>query len=168
MAVTKLKDISQQVYKDLAFLATQKVMVGITAATAPRKDEEGKKSVVNNAMLGFINEFGSPAKNIPARPFLSPGVLLIKDDILRYLKHASCEALDGKTEEVTNDLNAIGLLAQASVKKKIVSGPFEALAPATIKARKRRGFTSEKPLIETGSLVGSITYAVDNGNNKGE
>jgi hypothetical protein len=47
------------------------------------------------------------------------------------------------------------LRAQAAVKNKVVTGPFEPNKPATIA---RKG--SDRPLIDTAQLLNSITYVV--------
>jgi hypothetical protein len=58
------------------------------------------------------------------------------------------------------NLGAAGMKAVMSVKAVINSGDFEELAPATIKARKRRKRKSEKPLVDTAQYRNSHTYVV--------
>ena len=57
--------------------------------------------------------------------------------------------------------NKAGLIAQNSVKATITAGEgFAPLAESTLAARKRRGVSRTKPLIDTGSLLNSITYVI--------
>ncbi len=53
-----------------------------------------------------------------------------------------------------------GLMGQDAVRGKITSGPFVPLAPATLRARKAKGRTGEKPLIDTGQLRAAYTYVI--------
>lgn len=136
---------------------TQRIcLVGITSDTAPR--EEGTD--ITNAVIGYISEFGSPANNIPARPFLIPGVNNVKDQIASRLKVAGQKALDGNIAEIDRQLTACGLLAVTSVQQKITEGPFQPLAPSTLAARRARGVTRTQPLIDTGVLWQSITFVL--------
>jgi hypothetical protein len=114
----------------------------------------------NNALLGYVHEYGSPAQNIPARPFLHPGINNARAGIERHMKKAAQLALLGKSDEVTGELEKVGLIAMVSVQRKINAGPFEPLKPATLAARRRRGRTGTKPLIDTTQLERSITYVV--------
>lgn len=152
------KDDVSKVLASIQDLAKKQVLVGIPASKAER--QEGDDDPINNAQLGYIHEFGAPASNIPARPFLNPGVARAQESINNHLKKAAKAAMDGNSEKVDVELNATGLIAQAGAKNEINSGAFEALAPATIAARRKRGRTGDKPLIDTGQLRNSITYVI--------
>ena len=105
MAVTVLKDELARAMKNVRALTGQRVMVGIPEDTTTRDDKSG----ITNAALGYIHTYGAPSRNIPARPFLVPGVEAEKDKITDILKGATLKALDmpgdkrgrGATADVT-------------------------------------------------------------------
>jgi hypothetical protein len=167
----------------VATLTTSDVLVGIPAAKAARKD--GK---ISNAALGYVHEFGSPAHNLPARPFLHPGVRKVRAQAIAMLKQGAIDALNGKGN-VTATLNRVGMLARNSVVNEITDPepPFAPLKASTIRARLRRtaagrrqlrklkgksvtawaeatdpdtGSLNIHPLIDTGALRASLTYVV--------
>lgn len=158
MSMKITKDDVSKVLASIQELASKQVLVGIPASKAERK--EGDEEPVNNAQLGYIHEYGSPKANIPARPFLNPGIARAQESINSHLKKAAKAAMDGNSEKVDVELNATGLIAQAGARNEINNGVFEVLAPATLAARRRRGRTGDKPLIDTGQLRNSITYVI--------
>jgi len=163
MAPRNLKVIVDRVgrtQKLIESLGGERVLVGIPAETAFREPEPGEPSQPNNAMLGFIHQFGSPARNIPARPFLPEGVRDAQDQIARVLESSARATLSGQQTDATQALHKVGLIAQEAVKKRIKSGPFVPLHPKTLAARRRKGRTGEKPLIDTAQLLNSVTYVV--------
>lgn len=137
-------------------LAGKQVLVGIPATKAEREDGEP----INNAQLGYIHEYGAPASNIPARPFLIPGVAHAQESINNHLQKAAKAAMNGNDEKVDVELNATGLIAQAGARNEINNGAFEALSAKTLAVRRKRGRTGDKPLIDTGQLRNSITYVI--------
>ena len=148
--------------KAMSTLEKNQVLVGIPAEKAPRTAAEAKKSgaKINNAAIGYIHNFGMPSKNIPQRQFLEPGIKNADDAISVRMAKAGQGALDGKEEEVLNNMNAVGVIAASSVKSKITAGPFVPLGESTLAARRRRGRTGTKPLIDTGQLRNSISYVI--------
>lgn len=165
-----------QVVKGINDLVRRDVLVGIPDSAAERRDEDAEQ--VNNAALGYIHEFGSPARNIPARAFLIPGVRNAQDKTAARLKKAADAALDGQLSQVDSQLHAAGLVASREVKTRINSGDFVPLSDATLKARARKGRKGAraelerraageapstdlaKPLIDSGQLRNAITYVV--------
>jgi hypothetical protein len=154
------KSNTAQFRKALEGLLKREVLVGIPASNAARDPEPGETTAATNALIGYVMEYGSPAKNIPARPFLHPGIADAREGIVVHFKKAAQLALAEKPEEISQELEKVGLIAQASVQKKIVEGPFEPLAPATLAARRARGRTGTAPLNDTGQLRRAITYVV--------
>lgn len=59
----------------------KEVLIGIPMSTTERPDGE-----ITNAELGYIHEYGAPEANIPARPFLIPGVESVKGKALELMK----------------------------------------------------------------------------------
>lgn len=166
------------VIKALRDLVPKQVLVGIPESKTERQDDEGEDGPMTNAMLGYIQEHGSPAQNIPARPFLVPGIKDAQEAIEARLSNAANAAMSGKRSKVEEQLNAAGIVAQNSVRRKINSGEFAPLALSTLQARARRGRKgakaelesraqgnepnndNAKPLIDTGQMRNSITYVI--------
>lgn len=159
MTVRITKDRVAEVLAAVKKLTAKEVLVGIPQANAERKPEPGEPPITN-AELGYIHEFGAPEANIPARPFLIPGVERIQDQAIARLKKAGQKALEGEVAQIDQQMRAVGLIAQSAVQKKITDGPFVPLKPRTIAERVARGRTGTKPLIDTGALRQSITFVV--------
>lgn len=138
-------------------LVKKEVLVGV-----PEEHADRKKEGITNATLAYIHDTGSPAANIPARPFLNPGIQQVKDRIIVRLKQIGQKTLRGNLSSVEEGLNAVGLIAVNSIRAKITSGPFSPLAPSTIRARLRRGRTGIRPLVDTGQLRNAINYVLRN------
>jgi hypothetical protein len=148
-------------------LAKKRVLVGIPADSDKNTRASGP---MTNAALGYIHENGAPSVNIPARPFLVPGVQNAQSAMTPHLEAAARAAVAGDEQKMLQALNAVGLVAQNAVKAKITDGPFEPLKPGTVarrmrtKARRRRKVVTASadahPLIDTGQLRNSITYVV--------
>lgn len=148
--------------RGLQALTGQQVMVGIPAADAERRadPETGKRPPINNAGIGYIMEHGAPDAGIPARPHMESGIADVQPRIETALRDAALAAMKGDAAAVTRSLNAAGLIAQAGIRRKITTGPFQPLAESTLAARRRRGRSGEKPLIDTGQYRNSITYVI--------
>ena len=155
MSVQVTVDISAQVLINIKRVADDKLLVGIPA------EENARGESIGNAALGFIHENGSPARNIPARPFLVPGMKDAQDEAVAMLEMPTAESLTKGHDVLKRGLERAGLVCQAKVKKRIVSQEgFAPLSPRTIAARQRRGYQGTKALIRTGQLLNSITYVV--------
>jgi len=141
VSVTKLVDRVQQMLEATEMLARSDVLVGVPSNKANRRPMPGKKpDPITNASLAYIHEFGSPARNIPARPFLFPAIRKIKPQVRALMKKAAQDALKGDKGAVKRVLNEVGLLAQIAAQAAITDPepPFVPLKPATIRARLRR------------------------------
>lgn len=146
-------------------LLKTEVLVGIPDSGAERTPEPGEKKAPSNALIGYVQEFGDEELHIPPRPFLIPGVQDAKDKIAAQLQKAGIAAMSGNDSGIAAGFKAAGLVAQNSVRAKITEGPFVPLAKRTLQARKARGRTGDRPLIDSGQLRASLTYVVTN---KGE
>jgi hypothetical protein len=176
-------DNVNNVVKGIQALTGQQVLVGIPEEKGARSNSDP----VTNAALGYIHEFGSPQHNIPARPWLIPGVRKGARDYMPHLRGAAAAVLDGKTTVAFRELNMAGILAAQSAQNMMATGNFVPLSPATIRARRYSRTTksirvSEKqylalikqgvspataqsavgirPLINTRQLFNSVTYVV--------
>lgn len=155
----------KQLSEALKKLKKSVVLVGIAKDSENDARADGGP---NNHLLGFVHEFGSPAANIPARPFLVPGVESVKETIANGLGESMKAAL--KDDEKTSDdlLEKVGLQAVSGVKNYLTTADFEPLKPATIANRNRsRGTIGKReeeetgngkiqPLINTGALRDAI------------
>lgn len=161
MPVTKTLDRTDQIFAAANALTKLKAYVGIPG-DAPARQPDGalEDQPPSNAVIGYIQENGLPERNIPARPFLLPGVEAAMPQITPRLKTLGAAALQGDVGAIQKGLNAVGLLGQNAVRAQITEGAFAPLSERTLNARKARGRTGEKPLIDTGQLRGAITYVV--------
>ncbi|WP_423196787.1 Bacteriophage protein [Cupriavidus sp. H19C3] len=149
-------DRLKEVLESISGLVDKQVLVGIPDSAPERKDDEP----LSNAAIGYIQETGSPANNLPARPFLVPGVASAEEKTVPQLQKAVEAALDGDLPRAEKRMASAGLAAQNSVRAKINSGIAPQLKDSTLAARRRRGRTGTVPLIDTGQLRNSITYVI--------
>lgn len=109
------------------------------------------------ALVAAVNNFGSASRGIPARPFLTEGaVLAVKETT--PIAEALIPAMNAGKIDRAGILKHMGPVAVDAVKGKLTDGPWEALSPATEKAK-----GSTRPLIDTGLMRNSITYIVREG-----
>lgn len=182
MAVKITIDKLGDVIKAISQLSNKDVLVGIPDSAPERTD-----TPITNAQIGYVMETGSPSQNIPARPFLVPGIASVQDEVAARLRKGALSALEGSANGAEAALKQAGMVGQNAVKKKINDGPFSPLSPSTIAQRKNSRKTQSmrkaekdyfkhldagkteqeaqdlagiKPLINTGSLRNSITYVV--------
>lgn len=156
--VTVTVDKTAEVLKSLRHATSMQLLVGVPMDENARDD-----GPINNAVIGYINEFGSAAANIPPRPHLVPGVEAVSEKCADILAEGLSDALGGKAGSTDKAYNKAGLLAQASVRRTITAGTgFEELSESTLAARKRKGFAGTKPLIFTGQYRNSISYVLRN------
>jgi hypothetical protein len=138
--VRKVVDNYDKLQERLAALTAMDVLIGIPAAKAQRKPVPGESNPVTNSELARIHEFGSPAHNIPARPFLFPGVKRIRPKAMPMFRQAALAALNESTQAAMRILTQIGILGRNSVINEIThpQPAYKPLKPATIRARLRR------------------------------
>jgi len=139
----------------LQLLKRKQVLAGVPEAKARRKGEP-----INNATLAAIHDKGSPSQNIPARPFMEPGIKSVGAQIEQKLLTAGQAVLDGDSVKTEKALQAVGLIAQNGLRTRVNSNIPPALKPATLAARRRRGRTGTRTLVSGGELRNSLTYAV--------
>lgn len=125
--------------------------------------EGGRRVGTRFVGKGFVGETlvtGPHSITIPARPFMSPGVEEALPQIVKRMRSGATRALNGDRQAASQTLEAVGLIAQTAIRKRIASGDFVPLAPATLEARRRRGRTGTRPLIDTGQMRNAITYVI--------
>jgi hypothetical protein len=165
-----IRDISPSTFTELkkrVNVDAKYVKVGIPSS---EKETDG----TSLAMIGAVNEFGSPDKGIPERPFLRPGTRRGKPDFIR-LNRVNLVKMLRKQMSIDKGLGQLGAMAVGKVKQEIRNGEFKALAADTIAARKRRlspkyrakleaklghPLNLDKPLIDSGNLIQGVTYQI--------
>lgn len=181
-AVTIVKDDVAKVFKAIQDLTDKQVLIGIPDSGQNRRDE----GPVNNATIGYVMEMGSPLHNVPARPFLVPGVEKARVAALRQLRQAAEASLRGDKGGMLQGLNRAGIVASNEVKLQVNSNIPPPLKPGTIRNRHRGRDTAIREseqvylrlvaqgvepgaaqsevgivaLVNTGQMRNSITYVV--------
>ena len=153
--VKMIKNNWPAVKKGLAALPKNDVLVGIPASGNARSD-----GPIGNAAIGYIHETGAPEANIPARPWLRPGIRNAREAIAAGLKVAGRRALAGEPEAVLQALHTVGLTAQQAVKASLGSNVPPPLKAGTLAARRRRGNQGTHTLMDTGNLQAHINYVI--------
>jgi phage gpG-like protein len=157
-SIKKLVDNAPGLIARVDALTQADVLVGVPSNKLQRRPLPGKKpDPITNAALAYIHEHGSPARNIPARPFLFPGIRAIRAQAIAMLFEGAVEVLKGAA--VKPVLNRVGMLARNSVVNAITDPdpPFAPLKPATIRARLRRtqaGRRRLREIMEGGKRMG--------------
>lgn len=138
------------------------VRVGIIGETANRNS--GNSGELNNAEIGFTNEFGKLTgyPKIPARSFLRMPLRSVQfKEKLHSKKSLSGKEFEkalksGKGEEFAK---LVGLVAEETIQEAFSTngfGQWKPNAPLTIELKK-----SSSPLIDTGQLRRAITSRVE-------
>ncbi|MGF6878362.1 hypothetical protein [Paraburkholderia sp. MM5477-R1] len=145
----KLDDL----FKRLGEAAKREVVVGFPVTTGAQMHED---SAITNAQLAARLSFGDPEKGLEARPFLDQGIRSGKKRIVAVLAHGLRRSLRGEMP-VDAAYEAAGVAAVGAVQSEVRTGQFAANKPATIE---RKG--SDRPLIDEGNLIQSMTSEVRN------
>jgi hypothetical protein len=107
------------------------------------------------AEIALIHEYGAPRANIPERSFIRSTIAERKAELQSVMARV-VRAMIAKQIGREQALGLIGAWMQGAIKAQITSnGTFAPLKPATIA---RKG--SDKPLIDTGQLLNSITFII--------
>ncbi|HBB8700730.1 hypothetical protein [Escherichia coli] len=149
--VTTRVDNAQDILDALRSLTKKDVLVGI-----PSEDSEREDVPFGNAGIGYVNEYGSPAQNIPPRPHLIPGVKSVEEQTVPQLKAAAQAALDGNAAGAERALNRAGTLAANGVRRYMTITGFTPLADSTVEARARRGRKGAKAELARRSADGKL------------
>ncbi len=149
-----VKDNLPKVMAAVKTLTAKQVLVGFPADTTMRAGDGS----ATNAMIAYVHDKGSPARNIPQREFMRTGLLAGQAKIEKHLAGGARAALAGDLEAVEKSFEAVGMVATNAIKAKLRSGPFAPLSEKTLAARRRRGRTGDKPLNDTGQLTRAVTF----------
>lgn len=151
------EDFTKNFNKVIKKFKRDAVLVGIPEEETDRDDD----APINNATLLAINNFGSPAQGIPARPVLELGIRAAQKEIIQIFRDGAEKALSGGVGALSASYNRAGIVASVSVKK-VINSQEGILPPAeaTLLRRVKKGFKGTKALIVTGQMRNAITYVV--------
>ena len=140
--------------KNLQQFKDSVVKAGILAKDGSQNHSEG----ITVFQIGMIHEFGGPEKNIPRRSFIRVPIENNIKEMTKLIENnhklVSENAMSAKVA-----LDRIGIKAQNTIKESFRNNDWKPLKRATVK---RKG--SSRPLIDTGQLIGSISYIVEKEN----
>jgi len=161
-------------------LTEKEVLVGFPEDTTDRKpDPENPNSEITNAAIAYIQDTGAPDQNIPARPFMYPGIRDATPGVIRHLVWTARQVLNRTgAHAVDQGFERVGLTVQAALRRKINEGIPPPLSEWTLRDRARRGRKGAmwelawraagappstelaKPLVDTGQLRNAVNYVV--------
>ena len=149
------RDDTAKLKRSLAQLASKEVLVGF-----PESGEQRDDPAQSNAYLAWLNDVGSPAQGIPARPFMEPGVESAEAGIVQGFEDAAKAALDSNPAAMDMGFHKAGLAAQVGIKNVIVQGVPPPLAASTLANRRSRGIRSTTPLLASRQMFNAVQYVV--------
>jgi hypothetical protein len=174
------KDGVADLMASMLLLTQREVLVGFPEDTKDRKPEPGEPPPdVTNAELAYVHDNGMPEKNVPARPFMLPGIREAQPLIIKHLTTAARNVLLKRSPAlVEQGFERAGLAAQFAIRRKINEGIPPPLAKSTLQERarrKRKGAKKElarraagetpstqfaKPLIDTAQMRNAVNYVI--------
>lgn len=134
--------------------------VGLVGDKAEQSVDEADPSFTMVQLAG-VHEYGAAIQQswgvliIPARPFIRPTLAVNEVPYTRALARLSTQILEGK-RTARQGLGLIGERIVADIRARIRAGIAPENAASTV-ARKK----STTPLVDTGRLIQSISYVVD-------
>ncbi|QLX25058.1 hypothetical protein HV271_09645 [Citrobacter freundii] len=111
------------------------------------------------ALVAQTQEYGSPARHIPPRPFVRPTIASEKESWSRQMG-IGVKAVANGIRDPLQVFTAIGELAAGDVRMTITQISSPPLADSTKKARAARGLEPDKPLQATGLMLSTCTSIV--------
>jgi hypothetical protein len=103
-------------------------------------------------LVAAVQEFGSPAHNIPSRPFFRNMIAEYGDQFPATL----AALLKASEYDVRHAMEVVGEEAVNLLQESIRKGDFAPLAPATVR---RKGH--DTPLIDTQLMIDSVKYKIE-------
>jgi hypothetical protein len=119
------------------------------------------------AYVATIQEYGYPAHNIPPRPFMRPTILNKRNEWVKIAESGAKAVIKGD-QAIDSVIEAIGLKAAGDIRKTISLIWTPPLSPRTIQARLNRRKNKktvgnlDKPLVDTGIMLATLTNVVEN------
>ena len=139
--------------KNLKQFRNSVVKAGVLMKDGNQKHDESSLTVFQ---IGMIHEFGVPEKNIPRRSFIRVPIENAMKDLVNLIE-TNHKKVEDNSMSAKVALDRLGIQAQNIIKQSFRNNDWKPLNPKTIK---RKG--SSTPLIDTGQLIGSISYIVEN------
>lgn len=112
------------------------------------------------ASVAVWNEYGSPTKNQPPRPFMRPAMNNQGQWKTIFLSASKQAWKDGNFKR---PFELVAMTVQGNIKENISNLKSPALSPNTLAIRRAEGNNSDKPLMDTQYMLKSVTYEVSNG-----
>lgn len=137
-----------------------KVFVGFLRSSGeykPRSGGERQGQPVTVAQIAAIHEFGAPGAGIPERSFMRGAIDQNGPALEKFMRRLTLEILLGKSTR-KRAFGILGEFVKNLMKRTIQRGVPPPNAPETIR---RKG--SSKPLIDTGQMINSIDWEVEEG-----
>jgi hypothetical protein len=135
--------------------AAARLSVGIHEAEGSQPDESGEATVLD---VAAFNEFGGPDENPPRRSFIADWADENADQNKELLRRSAQAVVKGQLPSMAVALERLGLRFVGDVQQRIRAGIEPENAESTIE---RKG--SSTPLINQGTLWGSVTHQVQEG-----
>lgn len=167
-----------KLFAALNSLTRSETLVGVPAENSSRPPTPGEPAGMTNAALAYIHDNGAPEANIPARPFMVPGIKNAMPKVEGIMLKMAQYALKGSTAQVNAGFERVGFECVNSITTLIRAGIAPPLAEMTLRKRLAKGdikaqyelnrraagygATTQlvKPLIDTAEMLKSITYVV--------
>lgn len=118
------------------------------------KVHKGEGQPIEMAQLAAVHEFGSPSRNIPARPFMAQTFDKHVAEVNKRVSEIKDRIISGQVT-AKQAWAQLGAWYKGMMQKEIRDGGFE---PNKLKTIERKG--SDRPLIDTGQLRQSIDFEV--------
>ena len=152
------KDFKRNIRRMRAARSVKAVRVGFFRTA---KYDDGTSVAAVAAWQEFGTDGGKYGGPIPERPFFRNALSSAKPQVLPLLKRT----VNIKEPAVTAQIAVmIGELVQGEIQQSITTLRSPELSEVTIERRRRRlrkPVHSDNPLVDTGVLRGSVTYAVE-------
>lgn len=147
----------------LTVLRDKATVVGWPAAGSPLHKVYDSKGALTTghltvAQTAAVHEFGSPSRNLPARPTMRETIRVFKRDLPAEVANIYRGVLRGTTSG-EQALDHLGGFWEGRVKQIFTRGRWEPLdVRRTIRNRLRRGNTSMQPMVDSGHLRQTVTH----------
>lgn len=134
--------------------------VGVLASSGAGEPHAGGDAT--NAEIAIFQELGT--RDIPARSFIGDTFRINKADELRTMITALSRRVVVGALDIKKAVSVLGAWGANAVKNAITQHDIPPpLAPATVEAK-----GSSKPLVDTGQLLGSISWQITDGPDEAE
>jgi hypothetical protein len=143
----------EQTKKKLQYLKRLNLKAGVPSSAAPYEDG------ISTAVVAAVHEWGSLARNVPARPFLRPGIANAMPKISKLLEIKLPEYISGSIT-ANNLYSLIGELVVAEITAMWDKNNWSPLSSKSAQKAVEKG--NRQILFDTGHLKNSITYQLIN------